>query len=140
MNNPAEGSLRWALNESVNTDGGTIVFNVSGNIELAGSLRFDKVKNVTIAGQTAPGDGITVSGFDTNLSNSENVIIRYIRFRPGAINVHSGGDSMDAMWGRDNKYFVIDHCTFSWNTDECLSLYRGEDGTVQWCLDRKSVV
>lgn len=134
-----EGSLRWALMQAKVNGGGTIVFNVSGNIELAGSLRFDQVKNVTIAGQTAPGDGITVSGYDTNISNSENIIIRYIRFRPGAINVHSGGDSMDAMWGRDNKGFIIDHCSFSWNTDECLSLYRGEDGTVQWCLVYESL-
>jgi len=139
LDDSGEGSLRWALEESKKTDGGTIVFHVSGNIELKSSLRFDGVKNVTIAGQTAPGDGITVSGYDTNISNSENIIIRYIRFRPGAINVHNGGDSMDAMWGRDNKGFIVDHCSFSWNTDECLSLYRGEDGTVQWCLVYESL-
>lgn len=139
LNDDGEGSLRWALEQAKATDGGTIVFTVSGNIELKSSLRFDQVKNVTIAGQTAPGDGITISGYDTNISNSENVIIRYLRFRPGALNVYSGGDSMDAMWGRDNDGFVIDHCSFSWNTDECLSLYRGENGTVQWCLVYESL-
>ena len=139
LNDSGEGSLRWALEESKKTEGGTIVFEVSGNIELKSSLRFDGVKNVTIAGQTAPGDGITVSGYDTNLSNSENIIIRYMRFRPGAINVHNGGDSMDAMWGRDNDGFIIDHCSFSWNTDECLSLYRGENGTVQWSMVYESL-
>ncbi|MBQ6786335.1 MAG: hypothetical protein IJO85_01285 [Lachnospiraceae bacterium] len=139
LNDNGEGSLRWALEQTKETDGGTIVFNVSGNIELKSSLRFDGIKNVTIAGQTAPGDGITISGYDTNISNSENVIIRYMRFRPGALNVHTGGDSMDAMWGRDNDGFIIDHCSFSWNTDECLSLYRGENGTVQWCLVYESL-
>ena len=53
-----------------------------------------------------------------------------MRFRPGAANVHTGGDSMDALWGRDNKTFMIDHCSFSWNTDETVSTYRGQDGTV----------
>lgn len=139
LNDSGEGSLRWALEQTKATEGGTIVFNVSGNIELKSSLRFDGIKNVTIAGQTAPGSGVTISGYDTNISNSENVIIRYLRFRPGALNVHSGGDSMDAMWGRDNDGFIIDHCSFSWNTDECLSLYRGENGTVQWCLVYESL-
>lgn len=139
LDDNGEGSLRWALEQTKATEGGTIVFNVSGNIALKSSLRFDGIKNVTIAGQTAPGDGVTISGYDTNISNSENVIIRYLRFRPGALNVHSGGDSMDAMWGRDNDGFIIDHCSFSWNTDECLSLYRGENGTVQWCLVYESL-
>lgn len=139
VNDSGEGSLRWALEQAAAKGGATIVFNVAGNIELKSSLRFDGVKNVTIAGQTAPGDGITISGYDTNISGTENVIIRYLRFRPGAINVHSGGDSMDAMWGRDNDGFIIDHCSFSWNTDECLSLYRGENGTVQWCMVYESL-
>ncbi len=134
-----EGSLRWALLKAKENGGGTIVFQVSGNIELEDTLEFKDIANVTIAGQTAPGDGITVSGYDTCLSNSSNIIIRYMRFRPGAINVHSGGDSMDALWGRDNKGFVIDHCSFSWNTDECLSIYRGQDGTVQWSLVYESL-
>lgn len=131
---PIEGSLRYGLKNNT-----TIVFNVAGNIELKQSLRFAGLENITIAGQTAPGDGITISGWDTNISDSKNTIIRYIRFRPGAINVHTGGDSMDAMWGRNNNTFIVDHCSFSWNTDECLSLYLGENGTVQWSLIYESL-
>lgn len=137
---PIEGSLRYGIEEVAKNNGGTIiVFNVGGTIALKQTLTFRDRKNITIAGQTAPGDGITLSGWDTNISNSENLIIRYMRFRPGAANVHSGGDSMDALWGRDNKTFMIDHCSFSWNTDETLSTYRGQDGTVQWCIVSESL-
>jgi AraC-like DNA-binding protein len=137
---PVEGSLRYGIEEFAKDKGGTmIVFNVGGTIELKQTLTFKERKNITVAGQTAPGDGITLSGWDTNISNSENLIIRYMRFRPGAANVHTGGDSMDALWGRDNKTFMIDHCSFSWNTDETVSTYRGQDGTVQWCIVSESL-
>ncbi|XEC95729.1 Ig-like domain-containing protein [Paenibacillus tarimensis] len=135
---PIEGSLRHGI-VSTPEEGRTIVFNVSGTIELENSLRFKNIKNLTIAGQTAPGNGITIAGWDTNISNSENIIIRYISFRPGATNVFSGSDSMDALWGRDNNYFILDHCSFSWNTDETLSTYRGENGTIQWSIISESL-
>lgn len=135
---PIEGSLRHGI-LSTPEEGRTIVFNVSGTIELKNSLRFKNIKNLTIAGQTAPGNGITIAGWETNISNSENIIIRYISFRPGASNVFSGSDSMDALWGRDNNYFILDHCSFSWNTDETLSTYRGENGTIQWSIISESL-
>lgn len=137
---PIPGSLRYGIEEVAKNNGGTIiVFNIGGTIQLKQTLSFGNRKNITIAGQTAPGDGITLSGYETNISDSENLIIRYVRFRTGAANVHSGGDSMDALWGRDNKTFIIDHCSFSWNTDETLSTYRGVDGTVQWCIISESL-
>ncbi|MDO5403320.1 MAG: pectinesterase family protein, partial [Eubacteriales bacterium] len=134
---PIEGSLRYGVETA--GEGRIIVFNVAGTINLKQTLTFRDKKNITLAGQTAPGDGITIAGYDTNISNSENLIIRYLRFRPGAANVYSGGDSMDALWGRDNDTFIIDHCSFSWNTDETLSTYRGKDGTVQWCIISESL-
>ncbi|GAK39348.1 hypothetical protein TCA2_1836 [Paenibacillus sp. TCA20] len=135
---PIEGSLRYGI-LSTPQEGRTIVFHVSGTIELESSLRLNNIKNLTIAGQTASGNGITIAGWDTNISNSENIIIRYLSFRPGATNVLNGSDSMDALWGRDNNQFIIDHCSFSWNTDETLSLYRGENGTVQWSIISESL-
>lgn len=135
---PIEGSLRYGI-QSTPKEGRTIVFNVSGTIELKGTLRFKNIKNLTIAGQTAPGNGITIAGWDTNISDSENIIIRYLSFRPGATNVYNGSDSMDALWGRDNNYFIIDHSSFSWNTDETLSTYRGENGTIQWSIISESL-
>lgn len=137
---PIPGTLRYGIEETAGNNGGTIiVFHVGGTIQLKQTLTFSQRKNITIAGQTAPGDGITIAGYETNISDSENLIIRYIRFRTGAKNVHNGGDSMDALWGRDNKTFIIDHCSFSWNTDETLSTYRGVDGTVQWCIISESL-
>lgn len=135
---PIQGSLRYGV-LTTPKEGRTIVFHVSGTIELQSTLRFKDIKNLTIAGQTAPGNGITLAGWDTNISNSENIILRYLAFRPGATNVYSGSDSMDALWGRDNNTFIIDHCSFSWNTDETLSLYRGENGTVQWSIISESL-
>ncbi|WP_438349429.1 pectate lyase family protein [Paenibacillus sp. FA6] len=135
---PIDGSLRNGI-LSTPKEGRTIIFDVSGTIELQSTLRLSNIKNLTIAGQTAPGNGITLAGWDTNISNSENIIIRYIAFRPGATNVNNGSDSMDALWGRDNNYFLIDHCSFSWNTDETLSLYRGENGTIQWSIISESL-
>ena len=137
---PIEGTLRYGIEQVAATNGGAvIVFNVGGVINLKTDLKFKDIKNVTLAGQTAPGDGITIAGYQTDISNSENLIIRYLRFRPGAVNVNNGSDSMDALWGRDNSLFIIDHCSFSWNTDETLSTYRGQDGTVQYCMIYESL-
>ena len=139
LNDDGEGSLRYGIN-SAPAAGRTIVFDVGGTINLKSTLTFKQKQNITIAGQTAPGDGITIAGYDTNLSDSRNIIIRFVRFRVGSDNLFvKGADSMDALWGRDNDTFMIDHCTFSWNTDETLSTYRGRNGTVQWCIISESL-
>ena len=131
---PIPGSFRDAISK----DNRTIVFNVSGTIELKRKLDMTKRKNITIAGQTAPGEGITFYGWETNISKAENMIIRYVRFRPGAVNVHQG-DSMDAIWGRSMKNIMVDHISTSWSTDETMSLYRAENMTVQWSIIAESL-
>lgn len=129
---PIEGSLRDAVSQGNRT----IVFRVSGTIHLKQPLKI-KQKNLTIAGQTAPGDGIAVAGFGTNISGSEDLIIRYMRFRPGSANVET---EFDAFGGRDIKNAIIDHVSTSWSIDETLSFYRNENTTLQWSIISESLL
>ncbi|MDQ0232014.1 hypothetical protein J2S19_003299 [Metabacillus malikii] len=128
---PIKGSFRDAVSESNRT----IVFRVSGTIQLRQPLKI-KQKNLTIAGQTAPGDGIAVAGYGTDISGSENIIIRYMRFRPGSTNIEA---EPDAFGGRDIKNAIIDHISTSWSVDETLSFYRNENTTLQWSIISESL-
>ena len=132
----SEGTLRWAL-----AKGGTktIVFDVSGTIHLQSSLDIS-VGNVTIAGQTAPGDGICVADYPVAIK-ANNVIVRYMRFRLGNKNVTlTDADGWDAFGGLDHQDWMIDHCSVSWSIDECLSVLGNKNTTVQWCLVAQSLV
>ena len=106
------GSLRWALNRYPSDF--TVVFVVSGTIDLVAPLRCNK-QNFTIAGQTAPGDGICISKNKVNLGGSRNFIIRHVRFRVG--NQDAGGHqlSANALGAENCTNFIIDHCSFSWS-------------------------
>jgi hypothetical protein len=148
------GTLRYALTNSTGTYR-TVVFRVSGTIHLTSALKFTRA-NTTVAGQTAPGDGICLADYPVSFSQ-DNIIVRYIRFRMGDKNTlitspancgvptepftnpptgtckpvdGSGGD--DAFGGTYRNNIIIDHCTMGWSSDESCSIYGGTNTTLQW--------
>ncbi|MFD2964537.1 MULTISPECIES: pectate lyase family protein [Olivibacter] len=110
------GTLRYACEQ-----GGarTVVFNVSGIIRLKSPLII-RAPYITIAGQSAPGDGICVAG-ESVWINTHDVVIRYMRFRRGETNV---GRRDDAIGGNPVGNIMIDHVSASWGLDENMSMYR----------------
>lgn len=112
-----------------------IVFAVAGTIHL--DKRLNIAGNVTIAGQSAPGDGICIADKPVVLSG-DNIIIRHLRFRLGDKyqrgGMVDGNGADDALGGLRRKNILIDHCSLSWSTDEVMSIYAGDSSTLQWNL------
>ena len=120
-----EGTLRHA----VESEGPRIVeFAVSGDISLKSTLKIED-PYITISGETAPGEGITLKDHGLYVGADE-VIVRYLRFRMGS----EMKDENDALGARRVRNVIIDHCSMSWATDENASFYAISDASVQWCV------
>jgi len=120
-----EGTFRWACTTGDDTPR-TILFKVAGTIYL--TSRFSVKPNTTIAGQTAPGGGICLAGYQLKLQS--NSIVRHIRFRAGDL----PNKSMSMLDVENVKNIVLDHCTFAWSMEENLTMYDCDYTTVQWCI------
>ncbi len=132
-----------SLPDAVSQPRRTVVFDVSGTIDLnpgkpgkAGKIIVSQ-PNITIAGQTAPGDGICLKNGDLEIA-SHDIIVRYLRIRPGD-EMKAETDALSV--GKNSHNVIIDHCSGSWSTDEVLSVSGTNINhiTVQWCLIAESL-
>ena len=139
--NPADnksvpGTFRYAIEQG---EARIVIFNVAGTIHLKKPLTLSK-GNITIAGQSAPGDGICIADYPLLIKGANNVIIRFLRFRLGneSLKIDKNTD-YDAISVNDSKNVVLDHLSCSWSVDECLSCYGNENFTLQYCFITESL-
>ena len=124
-----EGTLRWCLDRNGPK---TILFKVAGVIHLNKPLNITDY--TTIAGQTAPGDGICIADNYVRLKGN-HIIVRFLRFRLGDLY----GVEDDSLKGSGCENVIIDHCSMSWATDECASFYDNANFTLQWSIMSESL-
>lgn len=130
------GSLRYALSQKGKR---IIVFKVAGVIHLKNTLTVTE-GDVTILGQTAPGDGICIADYPVKINGANNVIMQYIRIRMGDEKLSAKeADGADALSVNNSTNVLIDHCSFSWSTDECCSCYGNSNFTLQYCFITESL-
>ncbi|MBL7223697.1 MAG: hypothetical protein ISS72_07580, partial [Candidatus Brocadiae bacterium] len=131
LNGSGPGSFRAAVEA---TGSRTVVFRVAGTIRHEDRFVITN-PDLTIAGQTAPGDGICIQGHEVSVY-ADNVIIRFLRVRPGDV---LGRPIGDAISGRFIQDVILDHCSMSWSMDEVCTWYALGNVTVQWCLMSESL-
>ena len=120
LNDSGSGSLRDAVSQSDRI----VVFDVAGVIRINSRIVFKS--NITVAGQTAPGEGITVYGDGVSFSGATNVIVRYMRFRMGSV----GTKDADCAGLSNGGNMIFDHCSFAWGQDENFSINWDNKGTA----------
>lgn len=128
LNASGAGSLRAAMEASGTR---TVVFEVGGTIDLAGTDITVDEGNLTVAGQTAPGDGILIKGGMVSIEAS-NVILRYLRVRVGT-GAAAGRDALQIVSFDSNNIenIIVDHCSFSWALDENIDIRGASTGIAQ---------
>src|SRR5215469_12922599 len=125
LDDSGPGSFRDAVSKPKRT----VVFDVSGTIQLKANVAVSS--DITLNGDTAPGEGITIYGRSTSFSTQNNVIVRYLRFREG-INGDKGKCAVNLSSGSN---MIFDHCSIEWGRWDCLGLTRGShDITFQNCI------
>ncbi len=130
LNDSGSGSLR----DAVSQPNRIVVFDVSGVIRINSRIVFKN--NLYVAGQTAPGEGITVYGDGVSFSGADNTIVRYMRFRMGAV----GTKDKDCAGVANGQNMIFDHCSFAWGQDENFSINWDNKGkapkdiTLQNCI------
>ena len=138
LNDSGEGSLRYGLEEVKGSR--TIVFDVGGIIQLKSKLTVPADGgDVYVAGQTAPGDGITLTHWGFGMLGCDDVIIRDIRVRPGDRGLSGVNDVSDGMGLSSSNHCIIDHCSMSWATDEGFSSRSASNITFQWNIIGESL-
>ncbi|GIX50509.1 MAG: hypothetical protein KatS3mg132_703 [Limisphaera sp.] len=127
------GTLRYGIASA--TGPRTIVFAVSGTITLSNDLPVNK-SYLTIAGQTAPGEGISLRRRSLVIRDARDVVVRYLRIRPGDMDPTFEGDAVSVLRATN---VVLDHLSASWSVDECLSVTHSTQVTVQNCWITESL-
>ncbi len=129
-------SGKGSLREGVGTMRGprTIVFDVSGTIELVAPLRVEGKSGLTIAGQTAPGDGIALKNQPLQFYAASDLIVRFIRVRLGDERKGSADCIELGKEGKPVGDIILDHVTVTWGVDGLMDVYEAGALTVQWCL------
>jgi len=127
-----KGSLRAAL-ETEGSDPITIVFKCGGAISLQGAISCTR-SNITLAGQTALGDGICVKGYGLKFSGN-NIIVRHMRVRVG----DDIQQNDPALTFSNGKLAIFDHCSFSWSLEENVNITDVDSVTFQWCINSESL-
>ena len=129
LNDSGTGSFRDAVSKSNRI----VVFDVAGVININSRITF--ASNLYVAGQTAPGEGVTIYGDGVSFSGANNLICRYLRVRMG----HGGSSGKDCAGVANGTNMIFDHCSFAWGLDETFSINSDGKGalgdiTIQNCL------
>lgn len=130
LNDSGAGSLR----DAVSSGNRVVVFDVSGVINIHSRIVF--ASNLYVAGQTAPGEGITVYGDGVSFSGSSNIICRYLRVRMG----HGGSSGKDCAGVANGTNMIFDHCSFSWGLDETFSINPDGHGAIGDITIQNSII
>lgn len=128
---PMRGTLRYAV--EYQSGARVVLFRVSGTIHLNSPLHI-RHSNISILGQSAPGDGICIADYPL-IVNANNVIVRFIRVRLGDVS----NTESDAVSVNDATGVLLDHLSCSWSVDECVSCYGNTNFTMQYCIVSESL-